>query len=112
MRGKQLIRNVDGVVIGYIRGKDFVKKVHQSVHRLQQPEGWASDVKALEDAKHYGATRIVLTEVETQRVFSAPIDRLFEEGVKLNRGHGDQLVLPSKRWTVRDQRQPRLLGEQ
>jgi len=105
---RNLIRNVDGVVIGEVVGQDFRKRVRQSIHFLYEPEGIASDVDALEHAKRLGARRMVVTETETGRVFKAPIERILTEGIRINRGHGPQVVLGIRRWTVDDPRQREL----
>jgi hypothetical protein len=109
MTKRRVVKNVDGRVIGEVVGREFRKRVRGSIHFLHEPEGIASDVKALYDAKRLGADRVKVTDAETGIIYTSPIALIFAKGVRLDRGHGEQIVLPRRWWAEDNPNQPGLL---
>lgn len=93
-------------IVGTVRGDTFHKRVLRSKHLLRTPQGWASDLGALQSAGAEGARFIEVFDQERGEVFRASIDRLLTEGVRFNRGYGLQIALPIDAWERPD------LGEQ
>ena len=91
-QGTPTICRADGRIIGEIRGDTFFKEIHDA-HFLTTPRGIASDVDALRQAKQAGAKYFCAHHVEADRDYIAPIARFFSRGIKVSRGHGDQLAL-------------------
>lgn len=101
-----------GKPVGYVdvQAGIFHKKCRASVHRLRKPLGWALDVGSLSEAERAGATLVQIEDTESGRVYTASIKAIRNNGVPLDRGFGEQLLLPLSGWNVRDSRQLDLWG--
>lgn len=93
-------------IVGTVRGDTFHKRVLRSKHLLHKPQGWASDLGALQSAAAEGARFIEVFDQERGEVFRTSIDRMLQYGVRFNRGFGLQVALPIDAWDRPD------LGEQ
>lgn len=95
------IYRADGrVIVGRVEGDTFKKRLRSTVHQLRQPPAWACDVDALDWARAAGASRVEIFDRDTGRIFSADLADFYRYGVRVTRGHGDQLALPLGRWSV------------
>lgn len=74
------------------------KRVRASVHQLRRPPAWACDESILREAEALGAHTVQVTDVESGKVFTAPLDAFWRRGVKIERGHGRQIALPLQHW--------------
>jgi len=88
----------------------FHKTCRASRHLMRRPAGWALDTASLDQAERAAATVVRITDIETGRVYTASIKAIRDNGVLLDRGCGEQLLLPLDKWTVRDSRQLDLWG--
>ncbi len=88
----RLLRLSDGRVVGEIVGHTLTKKARGSRHMLRKPAAWCFDCEALARAEELGATRVEIRDIETGRVYSAPISLFHERGIVVNRGYGRQLA--------------------
>lgn len=101
-----------GKVVGEVAEGKFIKRVRGSRHMLREPKGWAVDVQSLADAEELGAASVEIVDVETDVTYSATIARIQEKGFRLDRGHGAQVAVPLRLWSVSsdDARQLSLFG--
>jgi hypothetical protein len=65
---------------------------------LCEPQGIALDLNRLNQAKRAGAVRIQGTDTETGAIDKSTLERIKEAGIEIDRGFGEQLVLPPEGW--------------
>lgn len=95
-RGGQIVYNSQGRPIGRILNGWLVKTgLDPAKHKLRQPEGWATDANHLE--LPIEGIRLTTT---TGEVWEATIETWRQYGLPIDRGHGRQIVLPSRFWRV------------
>ena len=99
MKGEP-VRAANGRVVGEVQGNVLRKCVRRSVHFLRQPPEIAWDTCALEQAEDLGATRTEVLDTESGYIYTAPLNAFWQDGVRLNRGHGPQIALPLDKWQV------------
>ena len=88
----------------------FRKRCRASVHMLRRPVGWALDIQSLDEAEKAAATLVQIEDLESGKVYTASIKTIRDNGIPLDRGFGEQLLLPLSGWTIRDSRQLSLWG--
>ncbi len=86
--------------IGHVSGGAFRKTVRSSLHFLHRPPAIAFDMSTLRDAQGAGATRAVVTDADTGRVYGAPLELVLACGFSVKRGHGAQWALGLAYWSV------------
>lgn len=97
---------------GYtITSKVLFKRVRRSDHMLENPRGWGIQ-KTLYD-KHikrgdFDTLEIYDKETSTRYKVSAIWFERYRLRDPINRGHGEQYVLPLERWGEERQHQPQL----
>lgn len=89
---KQIIRN--DKLVGVIDDRILRKTVRKSAHMLREPEGWAIDANILDE--DFDEVRI--HDTEENKYYKAMKQSFFDHGIPINRGHGQQVVLPLFRW--------------
>ena len=96
------IYRADGrAVVGRVDGDTFFKKgLRSTVHQLRRPPAWACDVDALDQARAAGASRVEINDLDTGKTYTADLADFYRYGLKVTRGHGDQLALLLGRWSV------------
>ena len=95
-----------GKIIGWIEGDSLNKNISSSKHMLQKPKGLAWDFSVLELARKENLKRICVHDKETGNEYKATLEDIFHYGVRINRGFGEQIVLPLKYWQKKAQGQP------
>lgn len=111
--GKRPVYRADGHVVGFAQNNIFCKQVSAAKHLLHKPLGWACDRDILDQEVAHGATAVLIMDKDSGNHYQAPIEAFAEYGIPLNRGFGDQMVLPMPRWTVKcfqKPNQPHQLG--
>jgi len=105
--------NAAGKPVARLSGKTLHKKVRGSAHMLRQPLAWAFDLNILETARQDGAEWVEIADIESGKVYRAPLVAFFLHGIRIDRGHGQQIALPLARWYVEAMgaRQLDLFGE-
>lgn len=78
--------------IGDVIGNEWRKDIHNS-HMLTTPPAIANDVQALHDAVRAGAEYFVATNKDSGIIYRASIAKIFDKGVSMNRGFGNQIYL-------------------
>lgn len=97
--------NVQGKVVGHITPDGWLRKrVDPAIHMLRRPPGWATDVTHL-DLPIRGI-RLVTPDGTT---YEAGLELFRRHGIRIERGYGQQVVLPLSFWTVRRADQPEQL---
>jgi hypothetical protein len=86
------IYSCQGKHIGDVIGNEWRKEIVTS-WMLTTPAAIANDVQALHDAMRAGAEYVVITNTETGIIFRASIAKIFDKGVRMNRGYGNQIYL-------------------
>jgi len=79
--------------------KSLVRKAKPE-HKLQKPAGWAWNVELVEEYKRQGVTDIIVIAPWENRRYSVTFDLFLQKAFKIDRGYGDQLVLPEKYWNI------------
>lgn len=92
------VYSATGRVCGEIAGP-VLKKNAQPNHMLRRPAGWGWDKAILEEARGAGCTH---TEITCRGVvYRAALANFTRYGVKINRGYGEQVILPLMHWQQR-----------
>jgi hypothetical protein len=86
--------------VGYTKGNTFYKTIKESIHKLRFPPGFASDTSILIEVENRGVKYIKLFAQDTNETYVAKISDFWEHGIGLNRGFGEQIVLPIKFFTI------------
>jgi hypothetical protein len=89
-------------VHGEFKDGIWTKKVRGSVHMLKRPESWAVDAADLADAIDHGIATIAIVDTETQKRYTVTAWLFDQKGIRINRGHGDQVALPLRYWQVEE----------
>jgi hypothetical protein len=92
-------------IVGTVVGSEFQKTIHTK-HFLKQPPAIAFDIASLDAAEEAGARAVRITHFETRDEFFAPIAQIRQQGVRFNRGYGDQVALPLAYWIINGREQP------
>jgi len=100
-KNNELIFNEYGKIIGWIEGNSFNKNISSSKHMLQKPKGIAWDLSVLERARKENLKRTYVHDKETGNEYEAILEDFFRYGVRINRGFGEQIVLPLKFWQIK-----------
>lgn len=103
------VQRHDGMVVGYVEGDTFYKKVVEKKHRLRQPPGWANDEVALQNASSLGAMFVEIFTKDTKITYRTSVQKIWDKGIRMNRGHGEQVVLCMEHWEIKDPQQRELL---
>jgi hypothetical protein len=98
--GIPIYRHDGAAVIGQVIGDTFHKRVRSSTHMLRRPRAWACDVDALDQAQAAGAVWVAILDQDTGRTYRAALADFYSRGVRVGRGHGDQLALTLNLWNV------------
>ena len=91
-----------------IDGWRLVRKARGSVHLLRQPPGWAFELNILELAHSAGVSLVEVLDTETNIVYTAPLASIWRHGIRIQRGHGEQIALPLCFWHKEDPKQGKL----
>lgn len=92
-----------GKVVGWIEGNAFCKRAKASTHMLRYPPAWAWDTSILEKAEETGLDYSIIYDIESQTVYTAKLEYFWTNGIKINRGYGDQIALPISYWSKQSQ---------
>lgn len=95
--------NSRGQMVASLDGRTLRKVVRGSVHQLRRPPGWAIDCSILEAARRDGAQTVEIHDIESRKVYTAPLDAFDTWGLRFNRGFGDQVALPLAHWRIEAQ---------
>lgn len=95
-----------GKIIGWKEPDAICKSIIASLHMLQKPKGIAWDLSVLERARKDGLKKSRVYDKETGNEYEATIEDFFRYGVRINRGFGEQIVLPLIYWQKKAQGQP------
>ena len=96
----QPIKNPKGQTIGYIQGERFIRIARSSRHQLRNPRGWSQDEVIIDFLESKGVKIITIDDQDCGLRFTASIADYREHGIKIDRGHGPQLVLPLCYWKI------------
>lgn len=105
-RNDKLILNDFGKIIGWVESDSLNKNISSSKHMLLKPKGIAWDFSVLERARKENLKRIYVHDKETGNEYEATLEDIFHYGVRINRGFGEQIVLPLKYWQKKVKGQP------
>lgn len=98
----------NGKVVGAVEDGIFSKSIKGSKHILQKPPAIAFDVCSIEQAKAAGASRVQVLDTESDKVYSASLERISEKGTYFNRGWGEQVFLPMVYWGMTKKGEPQV----
>ena len=102
---------VNGKVVGQVENGVFSKTVEASKHFLQKPPAICFDLASLDTAQNLGATRVVVKDKETGKIYQSSISYIQFHGFTLNRGYGAQIALSLDRWMKHNDEQLVLIPE-
>ncbi len=95
-----------GRIVGWITDNILHKNVDSSKHMLHKPPGWAWDKSVIDLAIQMGITRTVIHDKNKKTDYWANVDDFFYKGILINRGYGDQFVLPLLYWKMHQYGKP------
>lgn len=111
---KQNIFNQEGVIVGHVKCKSFIKHARGSVHMLRRPRGWASDKTIINELQSLEVQKIKVHDDESGIIYYTSLSTFTERSFEFNRGHGVQMCLPLKYWQIKNKKiatQPSMLSE-
>ena len=85
-------------IVGYVEGAVFIKTLKASKHFLRVPPAIAFDIDSLKRAYEAGARYVRVIDVDSNRVYIAPISTIWSKGFEVDRGFGRQIALLLKHW--------------
>jgi hypothetical protein len=94
--------------VGAVKGDIFRKRFKFSTGALHRPPALAFDVVSLQQAEAAGASQVEVVDIETGKIYQAPIALVWSKGFPINRGYGDQIALRLREWRIEGQ--PAQLG--
>jgi len=89
-----------GVVVGELLDGVYTKVVKGSTHKMRKPAGWSNDKDIVDNLLRLGCREIKIIDKETDTHWCIGIDDFIKEAIYINRGFGEQLVVPFKYWEV------------
>lgn len=95
-----IVYRSDGKAVGHIDGDTYHTKRKRSVHMLRQPQAWAIDRAILYRLTDADVLRVVVHETEAGQTYTARLADFWKHGIRVNRGHGEQIALPLAWWSV------------
>ena len=95
-------------IVGVIKDGNFIKRVHSSKHFLRKPPAIAFDIDTLTQAQDLGAIKVKIIDLDTNTIYIASIELIFEKGFVFNRGYGIQIGLTLNYWNTSSPTQPNL----
>lgn len=100
------IYRADGRPVGHVEGGVYRRAMRSTVHQLKKPRAWAADVDTLDQAQTAGASSVEVFDRDTGATYRVELVEFYRHGVRVNRGHGQQLALPLSYWQVTGGRGP------
>lgn len=95
----ETVVHLNSKTIGVIHNDTFRKDINEQKHLLRNPPAIAYDASVIRGLKSMGVTRLLV--VGQGRFFESTVEMLDTHGIRINRGHGEQIALPLSRWTIR-----------
>ncbi|GIV20236.1 MAG: hypothetical protein KatS3mg023_1987 [Armatimonadota bacterium] len=106
---RRVLYTRDGRHSGCVLEQGILKRrVQASRHQLRQPPAWAFELGILEAAHEAGASLVEVHDVENGITYTAPLATLWQKGIRIRRGCGEQIALPLNLWHREDPKQGRL----
>jgi hypothetical protein len=91
---------LDDKPVGTVEGQTFVKCVQASRHFLRTPPAIAIDSGVVRELKALGVQQVRVIDLESSKVYVAPLQYFDDHGITVNRGHGEQRALLLDQWQV------------
>ncbi len=110
-----ITRDKDGELIktwvGFVSKDTWFKNINGEKHTLRVFPGICFDITSIEDAQALGAKYVAVLDTNIDKVYVARIERLWEKGEKIERGHNKQWGLTYRYWSTNQPEplQPELL---
>lgn len=87
--------------IGEVRRDRLVKRVSRAKHFHRRTQAWGLQAEAIPRLRELGVTTVEL-RLDTGEILLASLDDYERRGFVLDLGHGKQMFLPEKYWTVKE----------
>jgi hypothetical protein len=95
------VHDLHGRLVASVQGDALLVSAHSSRHMLKAPRGWAFNVEVLAAATRLGARRVVITDLDDSRAtYAAWLSAFDRDGIRLDRGAGQQVALPLAFWAI------------
>ena len=94
------VRTADGRIVAQIEGRNLVKKVVESKHKLRKPESWAFDICIIEEAIEKKVENIVVKASDTKATYSIPLADFLANKIEVSRGFNKQWAVTVNNWFV------------
>ena len=98
---ENIVRNRQGIMIGQINDRHFLKDVYGSKHMLHKPMAWAIDADIFDRVIAHNCHTIRITDRETRTRYDVSVKVFRENCQTLDRGHGKQYFLELIYWQAR-----------
>ena len=97
-------------MVGYLKDFIYRKQVDSTIHRMKIFDAYGIDKKIVGQLKDLKCTEIRILEKDTGIVYSTSFQNFLDKGIEKN-FDGMQIFLPIKHFTVSNNRQKSLLGD-
>lgn len=87
--------------IGEVRGDKLIKRVSRSKHFHRRTQSWGLQAEAIPRLRELGVTRVEL-RLDTGEILVASLEDHERRGFILDFGHGRQVFLKERYWTLKD----------
>lgn len=94
----EIVRSIDGNIIGSVENGVFTKRVQGSTHMLKTPPAWAIDCKAFLEQVFFHAHTIRIVEKKSKAIYEISTKTFNNRKVYFDRGFGPQYFVPLKYW--------------
>ncbi len=95
-----IVRNKQGLMVGYIENKMFLKELYGSKHMLRKPIGWAIDQDIFDRVVSTQCYSVRIVDKETNRKYTAGVETFRKYAKLLDRKYNKQYVLELVHWNV------------
>jgi hypothetical protein len=85
---------------GSSRERTITRHSRSSKHLLRDPEGWAWENEAIEQARENRVDTVIVVDDDTDLIYRAPLESFDRFGSQIDRGYGPETFLPLELWVV------------
>lgn len=95
-------RNSKGQIIGNLKDGVFRKSASKKKHYMRVLEAWGTDNDVLSKLRGLGCTEVRIMDTDTKNVWSTSFATFYEKGYAKVFGHGTQVFLHKRFWTIKN----------
>ncbi len=93
-----IVRDRQGLIVGQVENRIFIKRVYGSKHMLRQPMAWSIDADIFDRVIVPNCYSIHIVDRETGTTYITDVKSFTKNKQTLDRGHGKQYFLELIHW--------------